>query len=315
MPASKESAAVLKDLLVFYDRLAEQAGHDRQVMLQSLALNPRFLSAADARLTSPPDPRTWTAVARDLSEPYRYELARTLYFLSSKCPSAAGSAGGSEAIEEAAQSKPHESLRNEYRDLAIGMLNELTSKNTHAPDYQFLLALCHRPSVFGSGQPAVSSMARGRQQAIRILEKLTSRHPHVADYRYELAVTYAWFPVGLFPWQSRLAASAEAEQNLLRALDESHRLVSQNPTIPRYAGAQALILAKLGMVYWGSHRLAEAEEFFRQAVQTQCRVIQEFPDLPSHQRVLLRIHATSVRAGCPGARGRHGQFPGVGRSA
>ena len=40
---------------------------------------------------------------------------------------------------------------------------------------------------------------------------------------------------------------------------------------------------------WAGRRLAEAERFFQEALQAQEALIAEFPDLPSHNRVLLEF--------------------------
>jgi hypothetical protein len=79
------------------------------------------------------------------------------------------------------------------------------------------------------------------------------------------------------------------EQSLLKALAESQQLVADHPTIPHYACSRALILAKLGVVCWNTGRLAEAEDYFQGALETQAAAIAEFLDLPSHNRVLLEF--------------------------
>jgi len=241
-----------------------------------------------------------------LPEPCRYELARTLYFLGSKETGQTGSLPGHDPIEDAPWRRYRQSKKNEYRKSAVRILEELTRENPDAPDYRFLLALCHRPSGFAPTPAWNATNTRGRDRAIRILEELKSRYPGVADYRYELTATYAWVPVGLFPWQGRSAVSSAAERSLLNALEESQWLVAHHPTIPHYACSHALILAKLGMVCWNSRRLTEAEDLFRRAFENQNAVTAGFPGLPSHNRVLVEFmrlrlgqicHQRGVRAG------------------
>jgi len=344
--ASRETASLLENLLVFYDRLAEQAGNDAHVMLQSAIAIRRvgdirgrlgqidqaeqeYLRAVEklAALQTRPDAdaRICTEMARchneigsvrsarleserayeshqnallalrsfeqtdRLPEEYRYELARTFYFLSSKRPGATDSPTRREPAEDATDRWPPQDKFNEYRNSAISILEQLTQENPNAPDYRFLLALCYRPSGFLPTPAWSSTSAQGRQRAIEILEELKSHYPGVADYRYELTATYAWIPVGLFPWQQRSAVPPAAEQSLRKALDESEWLVDHNPTIPHYACSRALILAKLGTVRWKTGHLQEAEDSFRKALETQSTVIEEFPDLPSHNRVLLEF--------------------------
>jgi serine/threonine protein kinase len=224
-----------------------------------------------------------------LPEEYRYELARTLYFLASKRIGGLNARGGSEAAGGMTgfTRRPYQS--GEYRKSAIKILEGLIQEYPDAPDYRFLLALCHRPSGLAPTPARSPKDAQGRQQAIRILEELKTQYPGVADYRYELTATYAWIHVGLFPWQGRSVVPSEAEQNLLSALEESQWLVTHNPTIPHYACSQPLILAKLGTLCWRTGRLAQAEDYFHMAMETQGAAVNGFPELPSHNRVLLEF--------------------------
>jgi tetratricopeptide (TPR) repeat protein len=344
--ASEETASLLENLLVFYDRLAEQVSNDSRVMLESAIASRRvgdirqrlgqldhaeeeYTTAAkkfDALSTRPDVEATLrTELARThneignvrsarleygrayeshenalsilesfdrtggLPEEYRYELARTLYFLAAKRISGVGTRDGNEAATSVAGFTRHQFQSSEYRKSAIRILDELIRECPDAPDYRFLLALCHRPS--GLAPPAARSpgIAQGRERAIQILKQLKAEYPGVADYRYELTATYAWIHVGLFPWQGRSVVPSEAEGSLLSALEESQWLVTHNPTIPHYACAQPLILAKLGTLCWRTGRLAQAEDYFRQALEAQGAVVAGFPDLPSHNRVLLEF--------------------------
>jgi tetratricopeptide (TPR) repeat protein len=344
--ASNETALLLENLLVFYDRLAEQIPSDSQVTLESAIASRRVgdirqrLGQVDqaerdytravqklkALITWPDaDVTIRTQLARThneignvrsarlefrrayeshveafsilqsvrqtsgSAEEYRYELARTLYFLAGKRLSGLGNRRGRDADENVAGPGPHHYKSTEYREWAISILDELVRENPNAPDYRFLLALCHRLSGIGHAWGRSSTGAEGRQRAIRILEELKAQYPDVADYRYELGATYASVHVGLYPWEERSAVSAEAERSLLKAIDESQWLVTYNPTIPEYARSHALILAKLGAVCWENERLAEAEDFFQKALRTQGTIIIKFPDLPSHNQVFLEF--------------------------
>ena len=342
--ASKETAALLKNLLVFYDRLAEQAGNDDRVTLESAIASRRvgdirqrlgqaneaegeYTRAVEklAALSTRPDAdgavrvelaRSYNGIGNvrsarfeydrayeshrsafsiletpeqssELPGDYRYELARTLYFLASI--STLGSQSETNSIDGVAEPGLSRQRGNEYRRLAISILEGLTSENPGVPDCRFLLALCHRASESGADSADRPASADGRKRAVQILEELKSQYPSVADYRYELAATYAQTRVGLFPWSRHTAVAPEAEQSLRRALDEAEWLVSHNPTIPHYARTQTLVLAKLGTLCRRERRLAEAEDFFRNALKTQEMVIAEFPDLPSHNRALLEF--------------------------
>jgi serine/threonine protein kinase/tetratricopeptide (TPR) repeat protein len=223
------------------------------------------------------------------SPEYRYELARTLYFLAGQHPGAAAGWQGDGAGEDAGRARTQFETSQAFRQEAIRILEQLTRDRPDAPDYRFLLALCYRPPVNGRAAFARSADAEGPQRALQLLEELVARYPEVADYRYELTATYAWIPVGLFPWQRPTTANPEVERQLRQSLDESQWLVTHHPAIPDYVRSRALILAKLGTVSWAGWRLLEAERFFQEAVQTQESLLAQFPDLPSHNRVLAEF--------------------------
>ena len=342
--ASPETASLLEHLLVFYDRLAEQAGDDPRVLLQSAIASRRVgdirqrLGQIDRaereyaralqklsvlRKSRGSDAKVLAELARSHNEigniqsarlddqaafeshqqaqlalvafgqtgslpaDCRYELARTLYLLSSKRRAAADHRNRSRIGE--GEHWPRHDQANEDRKSAIRILEELARENPDIPDYQFLLALCHRPPGMVPAPARGPAGEQGLRRAIRILEQLKTQYPGVADYRYELTATYAWVPVALFPWQGRSAAAASVEQSLLKALDESQWLVTHNPTIPHYVSSHALILAKLGTVCWHSRRLAEAEDYLEKALAGQSAVAAKHPDMPAHQRVLVEF--------------------------
>ena len=222
--------------------------------------------------------------AGPLPEACRYELARTLYFLSNLglSPNDQGTTGRPRVERETFVVQ--QSARR-LRSSAVAILEELARERPDIADYRFLLALCYRPSAVAYN-PAGNS---GRLRAIQILENLKEHYPAVADYRYELMATYAWVPVALFPWQGRFPLSAVAEEGLRKALEESEWLVARHPAVPQYACSRALLLAKLGMACWGRQRLTEAEHFFQKALETQEKVTTEFPGLPSRNRVLVQF--------------------------
>ena len=345
MQASEETALLLEGLLVFYDRLAEQAGDDAQVMLQSAIAGRRVgdirqrlgqLDEAQSEYIKAIEKLTalkgrhngnaelYVELARCHNElgnvrsvrleresahqshrkalsilqsfqhsdqsasEYRYELARTFYLMANKHVIQLPDRRGNEPRDTTGAATPRYSSR-ECREAAVGVLEQLAEENPHIPDYRFLLALCHRPCDSEANWDTTSAGVRAWRQAIQILEELTGQYPEVVDYRYELTTTYAWANVGLFPWQSPSAASARFEPSLLLALNQSQWLVDHNPTIPHYARCKTLILAKLGTIYRNTQRLAEAERFFQQAFQTQSDVITRFPELPSHNQILLEF--------------------------
>ena len=368
VPTSKETAALLENLVVFYDRLAEQVSGDSSVMLESAIASRRVgdirqrlgqldhaereYSRAVQKLTSlgrrtdadvsvcvelarayneignvhaaqfefdracefhkrafavlqsendgfsegtlPLAPAAHVAGARSqieldvLPPEYRYETARTLYFLASRRLSALSSQRGAIAAD-ATEAGRYLKRSREYRRLAISILEELARENPDAPDFRFLLALCYRPSEIDPDLRSGSRNEDGRLRAIRTLDQLRFQYPNVADYRYELAATYAAVRVGLFPWARSSSVPADAERSLLKALAESEWLVTHNPSIPLYSETRTLILAKLATVCWQRRRLADAEKYFQEALDTQDAAILQAPDISVHNRVLLEF--------------------------
>ncbi len=343
VPPSDETASLLENLLVFYDRLAEQVGDDRQLMLQAAVATRRVgdirqrlgqidqaegeYRKAIAKLDALGDvagaePKVYvelarchneignvraarfepraayeahiealkslrsTASAQPACEEFRYELARTYFFLAGRHPGASATLRDRREERSVQRFARFALAEKQYRTRAIGLLEELAGKNPGAADYRFLLALCYRPLASAPEASRGSAAVSGRQRALEILEALKRRYPQMADYRYELAATYAWVHVGLFPWQEPSAASPATERALHKALDEARWLVDHNPTIPRFARSKALILAKLGAIGEEADRPAEAAAWFEQAFDAQAALVERFPDLPSHDRVL-----------------------------
>ncbi len=220
----------------------------------------------------------------DLPSECQYEAARTLYFLANKATFDLGNRRGEdEPRERTATGRPYSS--QQCRETATGILENLVRNNPNLPDYQFLLALCLRPTATAAMSRAD---AANRQRAIRILEELKEAHPDVLDYRYELAATYAWIGVGFFPWQHPMAAPY-AKSSLGMALAESRWLMEHNPSIPQYASSTALVLAKLGEVCEQAGQHAEADSYYQQALETQESTLGRFPELPLHHQVVCEF--------------------------
>ncbi|MDY0168005.1 MAG: protein kinase [Thermoguttaceae bacterium] len=366
---SEQTAALLQNLLVFYDRLAEQVSDDARVALESAIATRRVgdirqrlgqLDQAEreyrkaiARLeilsrTAAASEQIGTELARchneignvrfgrfephaaydahrealrslqtaaspqPASEEFRFELARTYFLLAGRHPGHY-SISARDRREDSSPERPAQSER-EYRARAIGLLEGLAGENPDAADYRFLLALCYRSlgivpahahgtlsSASGEENASMPATVSGRQRALEILESLKSQYPQVADYRYELAATYAWVHVGLFPWQERSVVLPRTERALRKALDEARWLVDNNPTIPHFARSKALILAKLGAVCAEAGRMREAADWFDQAVGAQSALVERYPDIPAHDRVLREFFRYRLATLCQGS--------------
>ena len=214
----------------------------------------------------------------------QYEAARTLYFLANKATFEFGNRRGEDGpVATSTSGRPFSS--RQCREAATRILERLVAENPNLPDYEYLLALCLRPS----GTAIMTHQERtNRQRAIQILEQLKDAHPDVLDYRFELAATYAWIHVGFFPWQHP-EAEPYAKSSLGMALAESRWLMEHNPSIPDYACSAALIQAKLGELRLRAKQYPQAESHFREAVSGQENAIARFPELPAHHRVVCEF--------------------------
>lgn len=346
VPASREVASVLENLLVYYDRLAQQDPSDQRLVLQSAMASRRvgdirqrlgqltqaeqeYRSAAAKLAGGQPSADMALAVQTELARihnelgnvhsarfelgrahqahqqalrildlaganavptgDYRYELARTLYFLASKRLAAMDRRRDGDGSEPTGSLGPHYYKSDEYRRTAIAMLEALAREHPAAPDYRFLLALCYRLSAVGPPPARSAARTSGRARALQILEQLRAQYPDVADYRYELAVTCAAVPVGLFPCERPSDRSPAVESQLRRALDELEWLVAQHANIPEYARCRSVTLASLGMWHRQTGRLEQAVESLEQACQAQSRMLAGFPELPAQDRALLEL--------------------------
>jgi eukaryotic-like serine/threonine-protein kinase len=79
------------------------------------------------------------------------------------------------------------------------------------------------------------------------------------------------------------------EQQLHRAVDLARELAVAYPAVPQYQALRARALQKLGFFYQMSWRSDEAEKFYRDAVTLQRALVDQFPAVPFYQ--LFRAEA------------------------
>ncbi|QEG25095.1 serine/threonine-protein kinase [Mariniblastus fucicola] len=347
---SRETAALLEDVLSFYDQFAKQDSESLLLKREAAKANRRvgdihrklgdyeksvlaydtavdmYEEIGDSNLEIA---RIQTAIGdvfhesreRDLSEASyihakrlleelhqanpdaanaKYELARTLYRLSRKRPEDSGRRGPQPPRQsDDRQGPPRDGERREDRpppsspgmgldgppprgnrnspelNRAIRLLEELRSQYPQNPDYQFLLAVCHRDRNGGPGEVD--------QPSIDLLEELCERYPQMPDYRFELAET-----LSLAPHHGLEQSEAEESIRQLReSLEILERLVASHPNIPQYMKTKAHAHHKLGTMLrespkvrlsGGDEQLAEALKNLRDAVAAQLAIHEQFPD-------------------------------------
>ena len=169
----------------------------------------------------------------------------------------------------------------DHREEAIKILDDLVERYPHVPDYQFLLALCHRevPRFRWNSEPDL--MLKGVDQSAKILEELVKLYPAIPDYRHELIDTWSIMDPHALRMNGNL--STEIQSRLEQALELANNLVMEHPNVPDYASSRVQVLSKLAMVNHRSKNYSEATSLYQQAIQQQERLIQRFPNAESYQ--------------------------------
>ncbi|MGD0900665.1 MAG: hypothetical protein ABR915_22765, partial [Thermoguttaceae bacterium] len=226
----------------------------------------------------------------------RFELARTLSFLSTPLmgpPSHRGGASGGRH----GRSSPGERLREprlrepaENNRKALEILAALTHDSPESPRYRLATAHSQRDryllAVLGGRQ---EEAGQAKEEAIRILKKLVDESPQNPAYRAELAETYAMVD---FRSRDRETAAASVEQ-LRKAVEIGADLVARWPTVPAYKVTLAQSYARLAAAARASGGVsasgsADAEEASAKAVALQRDLAAEFPKVLTYRFVLAR---------------------------
>jgi serine/threonine protein kinase len=305
----EEAQAAYRRALEVYGALEERSPGDGDTRIESARIHNELGSIARAtgeqgrafheqalaileRTSSEPSP----------SEGFRYELARTHYFLAKRVGPGGGFPvfalrflGGPDGRKAPRGPEPRFEGPDPKRDRggspdrarawrgedddnlekAIGILEALIRENPRVPDYQQLLARCYREKWFIRLGPGVEPSAEAFDKAIQILEKLVADFPDNPDYRYDLSKMYA-APVGPF---ARPEAPGGALESLKKALDISEALVAEHPQVPNYSISQVDIRLKLaGALEAGNG----AEVNLRRALELQTSLARRYPEVSSY---------------------------------
>lgn len=181
----------------------------------------------------------------------------------------------------------------DHREEAIKILDELVKQYPQVPDYQFLLALCHREVPRTRWKREPDSMLKGVDQSAKILEELVERYPAIPDYRHELINTWSIMDPRALIMTGKL--STEIQNRLEQALELAKILVMEHPNVPDYASSRVHVLSKLAMVNHIQKNYAEATSFYQQAIQQQEQLIQRFPKAESYQFWGFRLQESFAR--------------------
>lgn len=301
---SEQTAALLQNLLVFYDRLAEQVGDDGLVRLQS-AIAARRVGDIRQRLgqTDQAEQEYLRAIARldalratpDGSDQVRIELARCYNELGNVRfgqfePQAAYDAHREalRSLEAAPGQSPSEECRYELARTCFLLAGRLPGHSLSARDRRE-----HR-----SEERPARSEREYRARAIGLLERLVEENPAAADYRFLLALCHR--PLGPAP-----TMSSHATSDRRRALDILQSLKSQYPQVAdyRYELAATHAWVHVGLFPWQerSADLPETEQALRKALDETQWLVDNNPTIPHFARsralILAKLGAVCAEAG------------------
>jgi eukaryotic-like serine/threonine-protein kinase len=377
---SKEVAALLERMLMFYDRLAQQEADDSNLRRKIADANRRvgdirrrlghfeqaqaaYLKATDryeqlerdspgdsaipveiAKINNELGSLHWTArwegegialhrKARDVlnavsaasatSAQYRYELARTCYFL--------GRGGPPDAVPgrpppgdpgRSPPPKPEPDDEGPPGDPGRGPPPKPEPDDGGPPADAMIEGLRSSPPL------GTRDNQENLQHAIQLLESLANEHPTVPNYRHLLACCYRDLPppglksggqrtldpqskaieilrkladdfpevsdfrhdlskayAKLDPRDPQFSGDrcAVAEERLRRSLSILERLVAEHPNVPDYAVSQVQTLYTLSEVLRRARGSDDGETALRKALARQSSLVAQFPDVRSYK--------------------------------
>lgn len=328
---SREAAALLEEMLPFYDRLARQTGNSEKLSFETAEANRRvgairrrlgqmdeavqayqrsiglYERLRSGSLTNPAiklgtaqvdnelgriyTSRRQVAEAREAhkaalallesdgaesarSAEWRFELARTCYFLGTQERPLPGT--GPRKGQEPAQLPTTE---RDFLAKSVALLKPLTTSPSVNPEAQHLLALCYL-----EGAPVEdsrgSAVKAGADRAIEILEGLVKAYPGIYDYAYDLSEAYARIHIPQPPIPPE--EQEQIEDRLAKSMALLEKLTTQHPDIPDFPAAEARACEKLGAFHRQMEDWGKAEQKFRQAIALQAPLVKQFSDVPSY---------------------------------
>jgi len=220
----------------------------------------------------------------------RFELARTLSFLSTPLWAAVGrrpgyapgAAGGRHAWGSPSE-RLREAVDNNRR--ALDLLAALVRDAPDNPKYRLAMARSQRDryqiAAFGGHR---DEAGQAKQAAVRILEKLVAESPHNPTYRCELAETYATVD---FRNRDKPTAAAAADQ-LRQAVRLAADLVAQWPAVPAYKVTLAQAYGRLAQAARSGDLPADAQAAAAKAVEVGKALAAEFPKVVTYRFALAR---------------------------
>ena len=208
------------------------------------------------------------------SAEWRFELARTCYFLGTQERPLPGT--DPRKGQEPAQLPTQE---RDFLAKSVALLKSLPTLPSSNPEIQHLLALCYlegAPVEDGRG----AAVKAGADHAIEILQHLVNAFPGISDYAYDLSEAYARIHIPQPPIPPE--EQEQIEDRLAKSMALLERLTTQHPDIPDFPAAEARACEKSGAFHRQIGDWEKAEQEFRQAIALQAPLLKSFPGVPSY---------------------------------
>ena len=287
--ASEETASLLKGLLVFYDRLAEQAGNDSRVALQSAIASRRVgdirqllgqLDEAEQEYARAIEKLAVLHSRPNAGAEVHIELARNYNELgnvqSVRFEPASAYESHRMAIAVLESFEPAGELSAEYRYERARTLFLLANKHT--------VELGNRRGTDDASEvkapgPRRYNSRECRESAVGILERLTQEDPNNPDYRFLLALCYR-------PSASSTTQGLTNHRGRQRAIEILDQLKTQFPEVDdyRYELAATYAWIHVGLFPWQSPAptTTEAERSLLEALDESRWLVEHNPSIPHY---------------------------------
>jgi serine/threonine protein kinase len=173
---------------------------------------------------------------------------------------------------------------------ALDLLGRLVEEDKKHPGYRHLLARASFDLAVvawrGEGRPEAHEL---RATALEVLGKLAEDFPAVPNYRAELAEMLLAGPPWLLisPRQAR-----EAERRCRRAVELAAALASRYPAVPEYRLLLARSHQRLGQAELVQGKSKEAVTELRQALDLHRALVPAQPNLPGYRMLALEARLT-----------------------
>ena len=313
---SPEAAAILQDLVRFYERFAtENVGDPR--LQQGAAQALRLVGSIRFRLAEYPAAeiafRRAAELLRELEQPL--ELAQVHNDLGVVLRSSGRLPAARIEHERAAQlltgdDDPAARLELaraynlqgvvELRTLrfaqaeksqraALKLLEQLVGEESENPAYRHTLARVYNDLSIALLPRDRAESLKARNQAQTLLEKLVAEFPSVPEYQADLIELL----IGTAPRPTFLIRPrVELESRYQQAVRLAENLAGKNPNTPDYQALYARARTRLGQIQLQGGKISEALDNLQRSVELHASLVRRYPSVPIYQMTNFEARLT-----------------------